>query len=237
MSTRKVIAIDGLAGSGKSTLARLLADKLGYVYLSTGLLYRAAGFIARNEKIDLKDGDAIAAAVLRHNIALVLDKDRASHVLIDGIDHGQALHDPNASEAASKSAQHGAVRQALMAAQRNAFLGENLVAEGRDIGTVVFPDADCKFFVEVAPQVRIERRLRQLYPDAQTFDANRLELLKKELRIEITERDERDQERAVAPTKAAADAILIDNSGLTLTAVLEKMYSSCASLGLSGRRK
>ncbi|NLF25817.1 MAG: cytidylate kinase, partial [Deltaproteobacteria bacterium] len=170
-----------------------------------------------------------------HTLELRLGEDGSSCILVDGSDPGPVLHKPEISEAASLAASLGEVRAALITAQREAFSEHGLVAEGRDQGTVIFPDAELKFFIKADVEVRVMRRMAQLYPNHADFDAERLNSLKKEMEIEVVERDRRDQERSVAPTLPASDAIIIDNSRQTLTQLLQNMYDSAASRGLVKR--
>ncbi|MDC0358934.1 (d)CMP kinase [Oligoflexia bacterium] len=225
---RIVIAVDGLAGSGKTALSKALAQKLGFVYLSTGILYRAVGYLVLQEGNDFDDGAAIANLVQNHTIELGLDADSRAVLRIDGKDVISKLYAPEASEASSKAAQHPEVRAELVKIQRSAFSGRNLVVEGRDIGTVIFPDALAKFYVVADEHVRLERRLKQLVADLGVTDPEELKLLKEKMKIEILERDQRDLLRNVSPAIQADDAILIDNSSQTLTKVVENMYDAVA---------
>ncbi len=227
---RIVITVDGLAGSGKTTLSKLLAQQLGFVQLNSGALYRGVGYIAVTHKIPLSDEKGIVDSLGKHSIELRLRDDRSTALIIDGIDMGDRVKTPEISEAASKVGSLPGVRAALVDAQRNAFPGENMVAEGRDMGTVIFPDADLKFYVEADEEVRIARRLGD-FKSAGALNPNNS--LKSQMEIEIRERDRRDSTRSSAPTKPASDAVIIDNSSQTLTQVLEKMYHAVALRGFS----
>lgn len=234
---RKVITVDGLAGSGKSTLARLLAERLGFVHFSSGLHYRAIGYLALREGLTPEFAAEAAKCLERHRIQLRVD----GGLLIDGAALGDELYQPRVSEMTSKFAALPEVRSALVRLQRDVFPGCPLVAEGRDMGTVIFPDANIKFFIEASCEVRVRRRLAQL--GYETYEAalarglteNELNSLKKDIEIEIIERDARDCQRAIAPTVAAADAVTIDNSSQTLTQVVQCMYDAVASRGLIAR--
>ncbi|MCB0317118.1 MAG: (d)CMP kinase [Bdellovibrionales bacterium] len=225
---RIIIAIDGLAGTGKTTLAKMLADKLGFVHLNSGYVYRAVGLLALQNNLALNDSTAICALINKHSISLNLDQEKNCRVLIDDKDRSDQIFTREVSDAASQISVHPQVRDLLRPVQRQAFpSAKGIVADGRDIGTVLFPNADFKFFIEVDPRIRAKRRVSQLYPDLK--DANELERLNKELLAEIEIRDSRDTERQVAPTVPATDALIIDNSELTLTQALENMYDSIAN--------
>lgn len=231
MTDRRVVTIDGLAGSGKSTLARELAKKLGFVHLNTGLLYRAVGFLALEHGVGVRAGPELARLIAMHRLELKATPAKGCEILIDGSAYGERLHMPEVSEATSIVSSVAEVRQALVQAQREAFPGQPLVAEGRDMGSIIFADAALKFFVQAELEVRVARRLAQ-YSGARKLAEDELNLLKKEMEREIIERDERDQGRALAPAKAASDALIVDNSSLTLTQVLENMYAAVAKRGL-----
>jgi cytidylate kinase len=221
-STRIVIAVDGLSATGKTTLSRLLAKKLGFACLHSGLIYRAVALLVLEAGMSEPfDGEAIVRLVSEHQLqpcdGACCDE---QGMLVDGLMRTAELRGPALSEIASKISALPEVRKLLFDLQRHAFSGQNLVAEGRDMGTVIFPDAKVKFFVNAAPAVRAQRRTAEL---ATSGD----KLLESELEKEIAERDARDQGRAVAPTVPAEGAIMIDNSSDSLTQVIEKMYESC----------
>jgi cytidylate kinase len=229
---RKVITVDGLAGSGKSTLARLLAEKLQYVHLNSGLLYRAVGFLALKEKVNAGDEAALAKILPTHRISLDLDTHGHAKVELDGEDITAEVQTPQVSEATSKASQFGATRSALLQLQREAYGQRPMVAEGRDMGTIVFPTAPLKFFVVADEKVRVARRLSQLVEKAKDRSDAVLKKLESQISIEIAERDKRDTERSLAPTLAAKDALTIDNSTETLEKIVQRMFQEARSRGL-----
>ncbi|MGB2712480.1 MAG: (d)CMP kinase, partial [Conexibacter sp.] len=187
-----VFAIDGPAGAGKSTVARAVADALGFTYLDSGAMYRCVGLAAREQR--RPPGE----------VAPQLDIELGERVLCDGRDVTEAIRTPEASEAASRAAADPAVRAAVVAQQRRLVTHGDWVAEGRDIGTVVAPDAAVKVFLTASPPERARRRAEQLGADVQTVLA------------EQAIRDERDTTRAHSPLEAAADAVVLDTTGLAL---------------------
>ncbi len=232
-SNRIVVTVDGLAGSGKTTLARMLAERAGFAHLNSGLLYRAVALITLREKLNPEDPAALGAAIDRHSVELKPGNvPHKSKLYIDGIDVTANVSSPEVSEATSLTARHAAVRDRLVRAQREAFAGLPIVAEGRDMGTVIFPDAPLKFFVVADESVRVARRLEQLYGDPKKLSSDERKSLNQKIQIEIVERDKRDQTRALAPTVPAADSITIDNSREALTVVLARMYDALSVRGL-----
>ena len=232
MKERVVITVDGLAGSGKTSISKLLAEKLHFCHLNSGVLYRAVGFLALSNGVSPDDEQALADLLSSHKILLDLDASGQPVLSIDGAVFGTELHTPAVSESTSRCASNPIVRTFLKDAQREAFSERPLVAEGRDMGTVIFPDAQAKFFVEVDVQERVKRRIEQLLQDSPDMSLKERNDLEKQMRIEIIERDERDINRDVAPTVAAGDAQVINNTAQTLTQVVQYMYDSVASKGL-----
>lgn len=232
MKDRIIITVDGLAGSGKTTLADLLAKKLGFIAFSSGALYRAVAYIALSEKADLEDADSVTQALSKHTLRLHKDNENAQHVSIDGKIVDSELRDPLVSEATSKVSRHASVRAQLTKLQQEVFQGFNIVAEGRDMGTVIFPESPLKFFVQVSEEVRIQRRLGQLIKGKEGLSQHERNQLKEQMKIEVSERDKRDSTRLVAPTLPAPDAIIIDNSARPLTEIVENMYDFALKRGL-----
>lgn len=232
MNSRTVITVDGLAASGKSTLARLLAEKLGFVHLNTGLLYRSVALLTIRCKVDPHDEAKVRQLLADHTISLQLDEKKSSRAFIDGADVTENLHAPHVSEKVSIVAQQRAVREALFAAQRDAFPGSPMVAEGRDMGTVVFKDAPLKFFVVADESVRVERRVRQLLAHTPGSSQSDELQLRQKTTDEIRERDKLDAARALAPMLAAADSVPVDNSSNSLDKTLGSMLAIVAERAL-----
>lgn len=205
-----IVTIDGPAGSGKSTAARGLARRLQFSFLDTGAMYRAVAWQCLQRSIDLHDESAVAACA--HVMQLRLEQ---QHVFVDGRDVTAEVRLPEVSHGSSIVASNPAVRRELAARQREFAHGRNIVTEGRDQGTAVFPNAECKFYVTANAEERAARRQRELHErheQAVPFD---------DILRQIRERDERDKTRIVDPLRAAADAIRVDTSGLTPEEVLD----------------
>ncbi len=201
-----IIAIDGPVGSGKSTLARRVADMLRYVYVDTGAMYRAIALKALRRGISLGSSDALVSLARDTHIDLRA-QEGTQQVFLDGEDVTAAIRGPEVSQAASKVAVVGGVRHVLVAEQRRAGEQGGVVMEGRDIGSVVFPDADLKIFLTASPEVRAERRWREHQQKGDAIDlARTLE--------EIHERDRRDRERETSPLVRAADAVVVDSTAM-----------------------
>lgn len=210
---RLVIAIDGPAGAGKSTLARGLARALGYTYVDSGAMYRVVGLAARERGIDPADAGALATLVDDLDFALVPEA-TGQGVLLEGRDVTDALRAPLAGEWASRVAAIPEVRTRLVARQQRLGASGGIVMDGRDIGTVVFPTADCKFFVTASPAERARRRASEIgAPDHELSAIQR----------DIEARDLRDSARAHAPLKPAPDAEIVDTTDLTADEVAERL--------------
>lgn len=205
---RLIIAIDGPVGSGKSTLAQRVAEMLGYVYIDTGAMYRAVALksLRRGTVIDVEHGNALEALALETRIDLRA-VDSKQQVFLDGEDVTGAIRTPDVAQAASKIAVISGVRHVLVAEQRRAGQQGGVVMEGRDIGSVVFPDAQLKIFLIASPEVRAQRRWREHQQKGDKIDlARTLE--------EIRERDRRDEERESSPLVRAKDAVVVDSTAM-----------------------
>jgi cytidylate kinase len=196
-----VIAIDGPAGAGKSTIARRLAQRLGFIYIDSGAMYRAVALWALSQKLDPSDRHRMEQLALAASISLEGD---GSRVVLNGEDVTEALRAPEVSRAASLVATIPGVRRALVEKQREIGAHNNVVMEGRDIGSVVFPQADLKIFLDAESEERARRRAAEVNGDQ--------ELVARQIR----ERDERDRTRAEAPLTQAPDAVYFDSTGLSV---------------------
>ena len=207
--TQPIVAIDGPAGAGKSTVARRLAETLGFVLVDTGALYRAVALAALRAGIPRQDADAVGALarslVERRAIAFERDASRGLRIRLDGDDVTDAIRTPDVGMGASTVSAYRPVREALLDLQRQAGRAGGVVLEGRDIGTVVFPDADVKFFLTARIDVRARRHFDELTAAGakSTFE---------ETLADLERRDAQDTSRAIAPLKQADDAILVDSS-------------------------
>lgn len=206
-----IITIDGPAGSGKSSAARNLAARLQFHFLDTGAMYRLVALTTMNAKLDL--GNAPAVAEIAKPLQLSLDQ---SHLQLNNVPLGPEIRTPEVALAASKVAAHAEVRELLVHWQRQLAEGHDIVSEGRDQGTVVFPKAEFKFFLTADPAVRAERRQQDLKSAGR--EVSQSQVLK-----EQQQRDEQDSKRQVAPLRAAEDAICIDTSSMNLEEVVDQM--------------
>jgi cytidylate kinase len=212
-STKKlVIAIDGPAGAGKSTIAARLARKLGYANLESGAMYRALGLTAIENDVSFDDEGALLELARVSPITLEPRLD-GNRVLLDGRDVSERIRERDVTEAASRVSVHPAVRAWMVARQREMGASGGVIMEGRDIGTVVFPGADVKIFLEAAPTVRMERRRRQRGADANSDS---------KIAAELQERDQRDRTRAASPLAPAPDALILDSTHLSIDQVVER---------------
>jgi cytidylate kinase len=216
-----IVAIDGPAGAGKSTVAKLLASRLGYLYLDTGALYRATAWAVIESGLDLADAEAVAALLPTVSLQMQFHQGVAT-VLVNGKDVSGDLRTPAVSSAASVVSAIPAVRAWLLPIQRQIGQGGAVVAEGRDMGTKVFPSADVKFFLEADPAVRAQRRHRELVAAGHS---RALE----ETSADLTSRDTRDRSRSIAPLVPAEDARFIDTSNLSAADVVDQMMAVIAA--------
>ncbi len=194
-------------GSGKSTVAQRVAEMLGYIYLDSGAMYRAVAWKALRNWVSLDAEEELAELARATRIDLVSD-DGGFRVLVDGTDVTDQIRSPAVAQAASKVAVNGAVRTVLVAEQRRAAAGGGVVMEGRDIGTVVFPDADLKIFLDASVEVRAERRRLQHAQKGEAIEFS-------EVLEQVRQRDKRDRERAVSPLIRAHDSVYVDNTAMS----------------------
>jgi cytidylate kinase len=216
MRARPIIAIDGPAGAGKSTVARLVADKLGFVLVDTGAMYRAVALATKRAGVAWSDGSSAGKVARSLVSSLEFDRsgDGATRVRFGEEDVSQAIRTPEISLGASTVSAHKEVRDALLSLQRNAARDGGVVLEGRDIGTVVFPDAEAKFFLTASPEVRARRRHDELERKGEkvTFA---------ETLADVHTRDAQDRGRAVAPLRPADDATFVDSSAMSIEETVE----------------
>ena len=201
------IAIDGPSGAGKSTLARSAAAELGYLYVDTGAIYRTIGYYAHANHIDPKDEQAVASALPQVRVELTYGDDGLQHMLLNGQDVTKEIRLPEISLCASAVSAHPGVRAFLLEMQRELARTHNVIMDGRDIGTVVLPDADVKIFLTASPEARARRRMLELEQRGtpQPFE---------QILNDIRERDWNDSHRATAPLRQAEDAVLLDTTEL-----------------------
>ena len=198
------VAIDGPSGAGKSSLAKRLAADLGFVYVDTGAMYRAIGLYAVRQGADLHDAAAVAALLPQIRLDIRLEGG-AQHVYLNGEDVSTAIRAEQIGMAASAVSAHGPVRDFLLEKQRSLAAGQNVLMDGRDIGTVVLPNATVKIFLTASAEARARRRCKELQEKGQPADYATV-------LADIRQRDEQDTHRAIAPLRQAADAIRIDTS-------------------------
>lgn len=216
MSTRRlVVAIDGPVGSGKTTVARIAAKKLGYVLVDTGAIYRCVALKARQTNVDWNDAARLGETAANLDISFEEGRDKQK-VFLDGVEVTDAIREPEISQGASKVSVHASVREALLGTQRGLGLNGGVVMEGRDIGSVVFPEAQVKVFVGASIEIRAQRRFEELKSKGKQVS---LEDTIKEVRL----RDQRDEQRALAPLKPAEDAVLIDTGPLSVEEVADRV--------------
>jgi len=209
---RPVIAIDGPAGAGKSTLAAHLARSFGFLNLETGAMYRALAVKAIENDLEFEDEAALLVLAKRTRIALQ-PQTEGNLVLLDGMDVSRRVRDTDVTVGASRISVHPRLRSWMVDQQRLMGVGGGVVMEGRDIGTVVFPAAEVKIFLDAAPEVRGNRRYKQGGPPQG-------QITEEAILLELKERDERDRNRTESPLRPATDAVILDSTGMTLEEVL-----------------
>ena len=216
MPKKRLITIDGPAGAGKTTVSRALADRLGYRYVDTGALYRGVALAVKTRGVDQQNEAALKQ--LCNELELVLVKtDEGLRLMSNGQDISDRIRTPEITMLASAVSARPVVREYLLDLQRDMGAEKAAVFEGRDMGTVVFPDADVKFFLDASTRKRAQRRFGELKSDStQTID---------DVEREIEQRDQNDSTRPVAPLKPAPDAIIVDSTDLTVEQVIEVMLS------------
>ncbi|OLQ87664.1 cytidylate kinase [Vibrio ponticus] len=209
-----VITVDGPSGAGKGTLCMQLANKLGFHLLDSGAIYRVLALAAIHHGVDLESEDALVALATHLDVQFIAEGDLVK-VILEGEDVSGELRKEQTGMAASKVAALPRVREALLRRQRAFAEGVGLVADGRDMGTVVFPQAEVKIFLDASAEERAQRRLKQLQDKG--LDVKFADLLS-----EIQERDDRDRNRPVAPLRPAEDALLLDSTSMSIDEVVEK---------------
>lgn len=220
-----VIAIDGPGGSGKGTVAGLLAKRLGWNLLDSGALYRLLAFAARNHGVDLTNEESLKVLAAHLDVQFLSNAGGVQRIILEGEDVSDVIRTETVGAGASQVAALPAVRDALLQRQRAFQEAPGLVADGRDMGTVVFPDAPLKIFLTATAEERARRRYLQL-------KGKGMEVEMASLLNEIIERDGRDTHRSVAPLKPAADALILDSTHLSIDEVLERILAAFADLGL-----
>jgi len=219
-----IVAIDGPSGSGKSTVAKLLAGRLGYMYIDTWAMYRAVALQAKRDNIDINDSAALIRLCESVKLEFVPDNG-GLRTILNGEDVSEAIRTPEMSMAASDISARKEVRQALLSLQRR--MGENggVVLEGRDVGTVIFQNAEAKFFLDASLEERGKRRYKELA-------AKGMNVTLEQTIDDVRKRDINDSSREIAPLKMAADAVLVDSTNLGIVEVVEKMIE-----GIKARSK
>lgn len=210
------IAIDGPAGAGKSTIAKALAKEMGYHYVDTGAIYRTVAYFLDLLGVSPKDVDGVERYIDELTITIEYDETGKQHMIMNGMDVSDDIRSPDISQKASLVSAHKVVRDMLLDMQRDVARKHNVIMDGRDIGTVVLPNATVKIFLTASAEVRAQRRTNELLSKGQKVD------FAKTLK-EIEQRDYQDSHRAIAPLKQASDAVLLDTSELDIEGVVAAM--------------
>lgn len=214
-----IIAIDGPAGAGKSTVAKIAAKKLGFLYIDTGAMYRALTLKAIETKIDIKDTDALTRMAEDASIDLINNSNGALEIFLDGRDVTSLIREPKITKLVSDIAKIKEVRVVMLRLQRKLGSQKNCVLDGRDIGTVVFPDAEKKFYIDANPPVRVNRRYKELKEMGQDITLSDVE-------NDLKNRDTIDSTREFAPLKRSDDAVYIDTTDMSIDEAVDKVLSN-----------
>lgn len=209
------IAIDGPAGAGKSSIAKLVAKKLSFVYVDTGAMFRTVAYYFLSQGKDPSDAEMVTEECEKISISIEY-KDGAQHIFLDGTDVSTEIRQEEVGKNASVVAKNQAVRNRLLALQRQMAEKQDVIMDGRDIGTVVLPDAQVKIYLTASASVRAERRYKELVEKGESCNLEKIE-------EDIIARDEQDMNREIAPLKQAEDAVLVDSSYMTIEEVVDKI--------------
>lgn len=209
------IAIDGPAGAGKSSIAKLVAKKLNFVYVDTGAMFRTMALYFLNQNLDTKDQTIVEKECDKIRISIEY-KENVQHIFLNGVDVSSDIRKEEVGNQASVIAKYPAVRTKLLNLQRELAATTDVIMDGRDIGTVVLPQAECKIYLTASSRVRAERRYKELVEKGEICDLDKIE-------EDIIARDEQDMNREIAPLTQAEDAVLVDSSYMTIDEVVEKI--------------
>lgn len=224
-----VITVDGPSGSGKGTVCQLLAAKLGFHYLDSGALYRLLALAAKRHGVEIDNVESLAVLAAHMDIAFNMNDDGLHpKVMLEGEDVSSLIRNEDVGENASKVAAYPEVRTALLQRQRAFAVAPGLVADGRDMGTVVFPDADAKIFLTASPEERAERRYKQLIDKGESVSLAALV-------EQVRKRDDRDMSRKASPLIPATNAVILDSSDLTIDEVLNAGLEIVKKNGIQSR--